>query len=152
MNAAAVQKVLDAIPVLPDGVDVDVDAVRSWEVRLLCPRGHFCLNLLVVDLLEGLALLQPLDKDREPVGVDAIGEIVRNGLTRPPRGTKGWVRKSGNRIGVYGRAELEVECGNKRCDTRRSRHYSGSFEYFAVANEICSHVKSTGAREYRLAE
>jgi hypothetical protein len=142
VNTAAVQKMLDAIPVLPDGVDVD--AIRSWEVRLLCPRGHFCLNLLVVDLLEGVALLQPLDKDRQPVGVEAIGEIVRTGLSRPPRGTEEWIRKSGNRVGVYARAEVEVECGNKRCA------YSGSFEYFALALEVCA-AAADGDREYRLA-
>ncbi len=135
---------LDAAPVLPEGVDLD--GVRSWEVRLLCPsRGHFCLNLAVIEVHDDLVLACPVDGLTKPEFISEFSEIVNAARLRPRRGTSGWIRQSGHRIGVYSRAELTVECANKKCS------YSGTFEYFALADELRS-AAASGHAEYRLTQ
>jgi hypothetical protein len=144
----AVRDMLSAAPTLPE--DVDADAVQSWEVRLLCPGGHFCVYAGVIELRDDLVLLEPLGKDRQlSTDAEALADLIKSGRSRPPRRSTEWIRHSGNRVGVYSRTEVVVECVNKKCS------YSGAFEYFALADQVRS---ATAARrgesriEYRLTE
>lgn len=140
---------------LPEGVDPG--AVRSWEVRLLCPRGHFCVDLAIIELRDDLALACPVDSLAEPEFVSEFSEIVSAARLRPLRGKSGWLRQSGNRVGAYSRVETVVECAKKRCDSRRGRSYSGTFEYFALANLVRSSTAAAARRgespiEYQLTD
>lgn len=139
-----VRKVVATMPAPPEGVEPD--KLRSWEIRLLCPRGHFCVDLAAVELRDDLVLSFPLGKgqlaDDAP---DYVLNLVKSGVVRAPRGAPGWIKQSGNRVGAYSRAETIVECGKKRCS------YSGAFEYFALAGQLRSAAVG-GHSEYRLTE
>lgn len=150
-----VKQLLGAVSGLPEGIDLD--GVRSWRVRLLCPRGHFCTDLAVIELRDDLVLACPVDSLTKPEFVSEFSEIANAAKARPARGTSGWIRQSGNRVGVHSRVETVVECAKKRCDSRRGRSYSGTFEYFAFAAEVRSATAAAARRgvipvEYQLTE
>jgi hypothetical protein len=150
-----VRDLLDAVSGLPEGVDLN--RVRCWKVRLLCPRGHFCIDLAVIELRDDLVMLCPVEGLAKPEFVSEFSEIANAAQSRPARGTSGWIRQSGNRVGVHSRAETVVECSKKRCDSRRGRSYTGTFEYFALADEVRLATTAAARRgvtpiEYRLTE
>ncbi|MGV0993429.1 MAG: hypothetical protein ACOYB7_14375 [Mycobacterium sp.] len=118
------------------------------KIRLLCPRGHFITDLAVVNL-GGLVLTSPLAGLDHEGFASELAEIVASARLRPPRATPGMIRQSDNRIGVYDRAEVTVLCPRKNCDARRSRSYSGSFEYYSFSADVGASA-AKGHAEYWL--
>lgn len=127
------------------GLLADEHQVKAaWKMRLRCPRGHLVLNLAVVEL-EGLFLTCPLAGLDKPDFRSEFAEIVDSARLRPPRATQGWIRQSDNKIGVYSRQEMTVQCPREKCS------YSGKFEYFGLSAEVGAVAKS-GRAEYHLTD
>lgn len=122
---------------------IDIGDVRAWEVRLLCTKGHFIQAVAVIELNADLVLLSPLDKDRRFDPQEPLYDFIEAGLRRPPRDTEGWLKQTRNRVGTYSRVELVLECPRKHCA------YSGSFEYFGLANDLRT-VAASGHAEHQL--
>lgn len=120
------------------------------EIRLLCTRGHYVIDLAVMRLSDGLVLTAPLDGLNEQDFPSGFREFVAAARRRPPRGTPGLLKQSENRIGVYARGELEIVCPReKKCDPRRGRGYKGSFEYYSFSAEVGA-AAAQGHAEYQL--
>lgn len=117
----------------------------AWKMRLRCPRGHLVLNVAVVALDDGLVLTCPLAGLDKPEFVSEFTEIVDSARRRPPRGTQGWIRKSGNKIGPYSRHELVIDCPREKCS------YSGDFEYYSLSDQVHETAKA-GHAEHHLTE
>lgn len=145
---AAARGALSADPtVLAHGINVTYLPLRT--IRLLCPRGHFVTNLVVVELLEGLALALPFAKDRLLIG-DDFSEFIedaflvhRHGPPPPTSEPSRWIRQTGDRIGVYAQQSVAMECVNGKCS------YSGSFDYAALARTV-HRAAVAGHDEYQL--
>lgn len=147
--ADVVKQRLDAEPLVSE-LGIDTSQVSVWAIRLLCPRGHFITNVAVIELRSDLVLLSPLDKDGQFDPDEPISDFIEIGLSRAPRGVAaGTIRQRGNNIGVYSRAEVALSCPREKCDRRRGRSYSGSFDYFGLAADIRSAAKA-GHDEYQL--
>ena len=117
----------------------------AWKMRLRCPRGHLVLNFAVVELDDGLVLTCPLSGLDKPGFRSEFAEIVDSARLRPPRATQGWIRHSDNKIGVYSRQEVTVQCPREKCS------YIGAFEYFSLSAEVGAAAKS-GHAEYHLTD
>ena len=123
----------------------------AGKIRLLCPRGHFVIDLAVITLSDGLVLTAPLDGIDEHDFALGFSEIVAGARLRPPRRASGILRQSGDRIGTYDRGELSVACPRKKCDSRRGRSYSGSFDYYSFSAEVGTSAEM-GHTEHRLTD
>lgn len=106
------------------------DVVDAAEVRVLCPRGHCIAELAVIRLRGGLVLTSALDAPGRAEFAAELAELAQAAPLRPPRGTPGWVRQSGERLGVHTRGDVVLACPHKRCA------YRGSFEYYGFSADV----------------
>lgn len=118
----------------------------AWKVRLQClPHGHFALDLAVIQLDDGLFLTCPLAGLDSPAFASEFAELVDNAQRRAPRETRGHIRQSGDKIGLYGRHQVTVQCASRKCS------YRGEFEYYSLSADVGA-AAARGHDRYRLTD
>lgn len=121
------------------------DIADARKVRVLCPRGHHIVDLVVITLRDGLVLTAPLSALDCAEFAGDLAALADAAPHRAPRGKRGLAKQSGSRIGVHTRGEVVLECPRSKCDPRRNRAYRGAFDYYSLSADI-------GAAAYRHAE
>lgn len=115
-----------------DPAATDVTDVAAREVRVLCPRGHFIANVLVIAVDERGILLRPRGRDKQWFDHDVFNDPnhgfrfdINPAKADPPR------------------LKVRMHCQRPQCG------YNGSFDYDTLSVELADAV-SAGRPEHRL--